>query len=282
MLNHTFHHLPGIGASTERRLWEAGITDWDRFTAPYPLQLSAEKGALLTGLLQESRRQLENSNPGFFAKRLPASLHWRLFPAFRPAAVYLDIETTGLDRQHDQITTIALYDGRAVSWFVNGRNLDDFPAALERYSIIISYNGKSFDVPVIEKHFGLHLPQAHIDLRYILAALGFRGGLKGCERALGMGRGDLDGVDGYFAVLLWKDYIQNNNPRALETLLAYNIQDVISLEPLMVTAYNLNLRGTPFAEGQLPLPEPPRPSLQPCRKTIAKIIRAHYPLGRVI
>jgi len=56
-------------------------------------------------------------------------------------------------------------------------------------------------------------------LRYVLKSLGYSGGLKSCEKALGLDRGDLDGVDGYFAVLLWRDYQKKHNEKALETLL---------------------------------------------------------------
>jgi len=80
----------------------------------------------------------------------------------------------------------------------------------------------------------------------VLFSLGFRGGLKGCERQLGMGRGDLKDIDGYFAVLLWDEYQRTGDQKVLDTLLAYNIQDTINLENLMVTAYNMKLRQTPF------------------------------------
>ena len=36
--------------------------------------------------------------------------------------------------------------------------------------------------------------------------------------------------------------------KALETLLAYNCQDTVNLETLMVMAYNLKLKDTPFRE----------------------------------
>lgn len=39
--------------------------------------------------------------------------------------------------------------------------------------------------------------------------------------------------------------------KALETLLAYNIQDTVNLENLMVMAYNMKLRQTPFYETHL-------------------------------
>jgi uncharacterized protein YprB with RNaseH-like and TPR domain len=81
----------------------------------------------------------------------------------------------------------------------------------------------------------------------VLASLGYKGGLKGCERQLGLTREGLEEVDGFFAVLLWKDFKKNKNHKALETLLAYNIQDVVNLEALMIKAYNKKLKDTPFS-----------------------------------
>jgi len=72
------------------------------------------------------------------------------------------------------------------------------------------------------------------------------GGLKGVERQLGTDRGDLRDVDGFFAVLLWDEYQKSGNQKALDTLFAYNVQDTVTLGNLMVTAYNLKLRVTPF------------------------------------
>ena len=70
------------------------------------------------------------------------------------------------------------------------------------------------------------------------------------ERALGIDRGDLDGVDGYFAVWLWHEFKRKKNEAALETLLAYNCTDVVNLEHLMVAAYNKNIKQTPFGENR--------------------------------
>ena len=88
--------------------------------------------------------------------------------------------------------------------------------------------------PFLRDRLGCPLDQAHIDLRYVLASLGYKGGLKKCETALGIDRGDLDGVDGSLAVLLWEEYRKTGSPKALDTLLAYNIEDVVNLETLMV------------------------------------------------
>ena len=110
-------------------------------------------------------------------------------------------------------------------------------------------------MPCIEACLDCRLPQAHLDLRYLLKSLGYTGGLKGCERALGMTRPGLEDVDGYFAVLLWAEYQQTGKEAALETLLAYNVEDVLTLERLAVLAYNCKLERTPFA-GSRQLPQP--------------------------
>jgi hypothetical protein len=189
---------------------------------------------------------------------LPANQCWRLFPEFRESTVYLDIETTGLDRYYNTITTIALYDGQSIKTYVQGQNLEDFIEDIQKYKVIVSYNGKSFDIPFIEHYFNIRLDHANIDLRYVLFSLGFRGGLKGCERQLGMDRGDLSDIDGFFAVLLWDEYQKTGDPKALDTLLSYNIQDTINLENLMVTAYNLELKDTPFYETHMIADSPPQ------------------------
>jgi len=213
---------------------------------------------LLKGI-EESKRHLANHNPSYFSNLLPSNQSWRLFPDFRDSTAYLDIETTGLDRHFNEITTIALYDGRAIKTYVQGQNLDDFVEDIQQYKVIVSYNGKSFDVPFIENYFNIRLDHAHIDLRYILYSLGFRGGLKGCERQLGMDRRDLKDIDGFFAVLLWDEYQRTGDQKTLDTLLAYNIQDTINLENFMVTAYNMKLKDTPFYENLL-IADSPQPA----------------------
>ncbi|MGB9437458.1 MAG: ribonuclease H-like domain-containing protein, partial [Desulfobacterales bacterium] len=66
-----------------------------------------------------------------------------------------------------------------------------------------------------------------------------------------MGRGNSRDVDGFFAVLLWDEYQKTGDQKTFDTLLAYNVQDTITLENLMVTAYNMKLKETPFYETHL-------------------------------
>jgi uncharacterized protein YprB with RNaseH-like and TPR domain len=271
MLQNTFIHIQSIGAITEQKLWESDLRDWDTFSDDISIPLSGRRKYYLDMGIAESLEQFQRCNPSYFSKLLPANQCWRLFPEFRDSTVYLDIETTGLDRYFNDITTIALYDGNEIKTYVRGQNLEDVIEDIQKYKVIVSYNGKSFDIPFIEHHFNIRLDQAHIDLRYVLFSLGFRVGLKGCERQLGMDRGDLSDIDGFFAVLLWDEYQRTDDPKALETLLSYNIQDTINLENLMVTAYNLKLKDTPFYETHLI--EEPTPPVNPYSADLATVDR---------
>ena len=195
---------------------------------------------------------------------------WRLFADFRYNIAYVDIETTGL--YDPDITTIALYDGHNIKHYINGQNLDQFADDILAYKLLVTYNGKTFDIPIIENFFRTRLDQAHIDLRYVLKSLGYSGGLKSCERQMGISRGDLDGVDGYFAVLLWKDYIRNKNIKALETLLSYNIEDVVNLEKLMIMAFNRKIKELDHIRIDAMIdPEPPQIPFSPDMATIDRI-----------
>ena len=275
MLEQTFCHIPGIGEKSERGLWEAGVRHW-REVNGHPA-LPARKAALLSTHASDSLSHLQQSDAKYFADRLPANQQWRLFPHFRQRIAYLDIETTGLGDPGDHITTIALYDGTTVRHYVHGKNLRQFSIDIRGYDLLVSYNGKCFDIPFIQSYFGISLPTPHIDLRYVLSSLGYRGGLKQVERDLNFDRGELAEVDGYFAVLLWNDYKQKKNHAALETLLAYNIVDTVNLEALMVHAYNAKIAHTPFAEAlRLPTPATPENPFSPDLPTVRRLRRYHY------
>jgi uncharacterized protein YprB with RNaseH-like and TPR domain len=276
MLQHTFCHIPGIGPKTETLLWSSGVLTWHAAGECAQIPLSPRRMTAFRRHVEQSIVRLAGRDARFFYSQLRSSQHWRLFPEFRDSVAYVDIETTGLGDVGDYITTIALYDGRSIAHFVQGDNLESFQDAIADYQLIVTYNGKCFDVPFIRRYFTMPMDQAHIDLRYVLASLGYRGGLKGCEVQLGIDRRDLADVDGYFAVLLWHDFCRNHNDRALETLLAYNVLDVVNLESLMVMAYNLKLQATPFADSLcLPPPQAPPNPFQADRETIDRL-RAEF------
>lgn len=280
MLRHTFCHLPGITERTEWGLWRAEVTHWDMALAPSPQRRDLLQRLALSGL-HESVEHYRQQNVSWFAQRLPPAQLWRLFRDFRGACAYLDIETTGF-LDYGVITTVALHDGRSVRHYVRGVNLEQLAIDLSAYRLLVTYNGKTFDLPFLQRDLGIRCGQVHIDLRYLLKSVGLQGGLKSCERQLGIHRDGLDAIDGPLAILLWQHYQHTQDRRALESLLAYNVQDVLSLEQLMVHAYNRKLAqlDMPFtAEHILPLPTPLANPFQAHAPTVQKLVKG-YPWPR--
>lgn len=261
MLRHTFQHVPGVGEKTEKKIWAAGLTTWEKFLdAPRSAPLPRWRWDAICFELEASLTSLEKKDAAYFTQRLPSQLHWRLYPEFAERVAYLDIETTGLSADYSYITVIGLYDGTAPWVYVRGRNLYQFVRDIQDYTLLVTYNGRQFDLPFIRAEMGIALPQAHIDLRYPLAALGYKGGLKKIEHLLGLEReGPVALLDGWCAVLLWQHYEQGEEG-ALETLLRYNLEDVVHLPTLLAMVYNTRIQRLPFS---LPLtavaPPPPIP-----------------------
>jgi len=237
MLEHTFIHIRGIGRKTEKRLWERGIRTWGDFLDTRKTIFSHSRDRFIRSELETSIRHLDDIR--FFRNRLTSGEMWRLFKAFEEKAVYLDIETSGGYQGIDEITVIGLYNGEDVQTFVNGVSLDEFEQAISDYDLVITFNGATFDLPLIRQCFrNISLPPAHIDLRYLLKSLGYSGGLKRIEKELGIFRDlEIDGMDGYEAVLLWKAY-EWGDLSALDRLIQYNTADIVNLEPLMEMGYN--------------------------------------------
>jgi uncharacterized protein YprB with RNaseH-like and TPR domain len=239
MLKRTFIHLPGVGHRTEAHFWRRGLGTWEDFLgADLVPGLSRERIRRLKEHLQESLEQVANA--GYFAQRLQTGEHWRLFRHFRGRAAYLDIETTGTFWPGLLVTVVGLYDGETMRQFVQGYNLHDFPRAVQGLDLLVTFNGTQFDLPVLRAYFpGLKLPPVHVDLRFLLARLGFRGGLKKIEPRFGITRPEeVNGMDGYMAVILWERH-QRGDRTALELLLKYNREDVVNLEILMQEGFRL-------------------------------------------
>ncbi len=237
MLEYTFLHIHGIGQKTEKRLWQQGIWTWHHFLNYEGSVFSPVRDRFVRKELEISLAHMEDIC--FFTKRLSVSQMWRIFDAFRAKSIYLDIETSGGYQGVDEITVIGIYDGKTVQNFVSGINLDEFEVAVAKYDVVITFNGSVFDLPFIRRWFpNISLPPAHIDLRFLLQKLGYGGGLKKIEKDFGLNRDpQIDGMDGYEAVSLWKAY-QWGDSKALQTLIKYNTADIVNLKPLMEIGYN--------------------------------------------
>ena len=258
MLTQTFLHVRGVGERTERRIWAAGVVSWDAFSrSQSEVGLSASMTVRVLRELKASARALERRDSSFFARALPPALQWRVYREFRDDAAFLDIETTGL-ADHNYTTAVAVLDRQGLHSFVKGRNLPDLPGFLSQYRLLVTYNGRCFDVPFLVHEFpNLPAPLAHVDLRFLLAKLGLRGGLKRVEAQLGLAReGPLGELDGYAAVLLWQRHLAGD-PRALDCLVRYNQEDVARLRYLADYAYNRLASQMPIEAAGIPAQEEP-------------------------
>ena len=257
MLSKSFIHINGIGPRKERLLWECGATSWDTLLfSESAIALPKSIKSPIHEPLQASAASLERCDGGFFEECMPACEMWRLYPEFKEKTVFLDIETTGLSPGADEITVISLFDSKGVRALVKGQDLAEFPRIISQYSLLVTYNGKCFDLPFLHAHFPhFQKKYAHLDLRYPLARLGLRGGLKGVERKVSIQReGALSLVDGFMAVALWKEH-RKGNRQALDTLKRYALEDVVNLKPLLELVYNRNIKKMPIRIEEIP-PEP--------------------------
>lgn len=237
MLRETFLHVPLLGPETERRLWRDGVSDWDEALRRDELSLGTADAAVFRRTIESSRLALEARNHQYFERCLGIREAWRAFPDFREDAVYLDIETDG-GKGPGSITTIGMHSRHGFVALVQGRDLDAFRDEISRFAMIVTFYGSGFDVPILKSRFpDVPFDQIHLDLCPTFRRVGVHGGLKKIERALGLVRGEeTDGLTGWDAVKLWRRHLAGD-PKALDTLVAYNRDDVVNLEPLAEIAY---------------------------------------------
>ena len=151
---------------------------------------------------------------------------------------YIDIETTGLSRRVAYLTVIGIAlekngSCQVVQLFDAELSDEKLLAVLHGVDELYSYNGSRFDLPFIRAKLGVDLKKSfkHTDLMYDCWRNQLKGGLKAVERKLGINR-NLKDVNGYEAVKLWYEYVNNHNRQALMTLLEYNREDIVNLQVL--------------------------------------------------
>jgi uncharacterized protein len=236
MLQNTFIHLPRVSRSTELKIWRHAHTWQDFLERHEQINLPSSKKSLILNCIPDSIEALKKKDFGHFST-IPQNQHWRMYSELREKTCFLDIETTGLSKSYNDITLIGMHSDDGTKIFMKGKNLEKFQNELKKYSMIVTFNGRCFDVPFIKTKFpDTNINQYHSDLRFMLAELGFRGGLKRIEQERGISRDEsLDGVDGFEAVRLWSRYMRGDND-SLATLKRYLTADVENLKPLMNSA----------------------------------------------
>ena len=236
MIYQTFLHLPGVDQAQERRFWEAGVDSWWEFLRVLRFPgLSPRMLALLKGQIEEHLKHYDDLH--YLAELFPARHHWRLYPLLVNKAVFFDLETNGLAKERSQITVLGIYNG-SYRAYVAGEDLEEGISLLAQSPFVVTFGGTNFDLPFLKaKYPWFPTPKVHLDLCPLLRRLGLRGGLKRVEKLLGLNRPEeIDGLDGYQAVKLWRRY-KRGEPKALELLIDYNREDVLNLPFLAKIAF---------------------------------------------
>jgi uncharacterized protein YprB with RNaseH-like and TPR domain len=231
----SFIPVSGVGETTERRLWRSGVRTWDEFDGEVPGP--ADAGAVYS-FIDRARDRLAAGDADFFASAFPSGEQWRFYENFRDEACFLDIETTGLSERRDDVTVVSLHRAGSTTTLVRERGLTGEALAdeLADAGLLVTYNGKRFDVPFLEESFGLGLDLPHLDLMYPCRRLDLTGGLKQVEQEVGIDR-DRPDLSGRDAVRLWHEY-ERGREEALETLVSYNRDDTANLERLVDVVTN--------------------------------------------
>ncbi len=229
MIKEAIQHCPGVGPVRLSKLHQSGVRTWADVLDCWQRIPDSLRG----NLIDESRRCLEALKAGdiqYFVDRFAPQDKWRILAHYLDQASYFDIETAGLENDSPITVIVCWHKGQLLS-FVEHENLDDFLHLLDDVTLLVSFNGSSFDVPRILDVFHIpELPCPHVDLRWLLFHRGIRGGLKDIAKRMAITRpADLCNVDGEIAVQLWSSWMIDNDQAARDQLIRYCGADVVLL-----------------------------------------------------
>ena len=239
MIRRTFQLVPGIGPWREKDLWARGFETWEAVRAGGDAALGARLHAELRAGIERAEAALDCGDLETLVRMVPAREHWRLWPLVADEALCLDIEADGVG-ERQRPTVAGCLDGEALATFIDGRNLESLPGRLAGRRVWVTFNGASFDLPVLRAAFpGLPRPVFHLDLKPLCRRIGLGGGLKSAEDRLGIARpSHLRGRSGMDAVLLWRAYHATGDVEPLRFLVEYNLYDAFQLRAVADHAFN--------------------------------------------
>ena len=159
--------------------------------------------------------------------------------------LFFDIETTGLSADISAITLIGCcdMDGNVTQWFNEDgfsqkQILSDFLEFIKSYGTLITFNGKTFDLPFLtakikEFKFKASLDVfTHLDLYQILKPYKHLWGLKkfrqtDLEKYLGINR--LDQLSGKKLIKMYQNYLEKGDSKDKDAVLLHNREDLLGL-----------------------------------------------------
>jgi uncharacterized protein YprB with RNaseH-like and TPR domain len=249
MIESTFQLAPGLGPVRERQLWRAGVACWSDLatatataSASSGVKLNDKVERALRTAIDEARSALAARDADRVAELLPTREQWRLFETFGDDAAYLDIETSDDVVGYAGISCIGILDRDGPRLLLAGRDLHRFAEVARGWSMLVTFNGSSFDVPILRRAFpDWQPPGCHVDLRHVLSRLGHNGGLKAIERRLAglhlTRPAHLAGLSGWDTGWLYRRG-RDGDREAMRRFAEYNLYDTVNLRTLMAWAYN--------------------------------------------
>ncbi len=232
MIDSAFLHLSGIGKKNLQKIQKLGIQTWQElFENIHKLKLKTKSLEKLEESLIQSQTALLKEDIFYFTKKLHPKDKWKILAHYYNEILYFDIETD----QFQRITLIGCYYKQKEYAFLRYANIENFLDLLEHAKLVVSFNGSSFDIPILLKYFHLpEFPVPHIDLRWVLYHKGIKGGLKQIELQLGIEREkEIQNLNGMDAVFLWYRYHELGEIEAKNLLIRYCMADVISLKKIV-------------------------------------------------
>jgi hypothetical protein len=241
VIERSFVMLPGVGVRKERSMWDQGISSWQQL-------LGARR---ITGIsarrldeLKEISRTIVKLRSAERAKEigvlLPSRERWRLLGTWDDSYAALDVEAVRSNGSYVPVVISLKRGCRRPKTFVRGDDLSwrTLKEHLSGVDFLVTFNGSSFDLPLLEDSGYSVGDQLHLDLRGYCHRARLRGGLKDIERHLGISRSrELEFSTSEQVSYLWKAWERRGSKNALDLLIKYNQQDVDSLPQLAGCIY---------------------------------------------
>ena len=236
--------LQGISSHAEIALYRRGIATCKHLADRAGEIFSARKAKIIQDSYPLVRKAISCNAMDILVNRLPVGLRCRAVYASLDSTLFYDIETDGLGKDPLITCITALFRGKLTT-YVRDVNFWDFLDVWSKADVLVTFNGKRFDTPVVAKTFGISKIPAQVDLMDEAAYYGLRGGLKAIEPFIGFRRKNQNIADGKAAAECWEAYCKGDGDK-LDLLKTYNQDDVLSLYSLYVYLLRRSVENTPI------------------------------------
>jgi len=242
VIERSFIILPGIGPKNEQRLWANGIDSWDSLLFRKRIKgLSDER---MERYRQIAKQIINLQSKGMIHEigmMLPKKETWRLLGSWDSRYIAMDAECVKIQGISSPVI-VSVYRGfdRPVT-LLRGDDLcwKNLKELIRGGQYLVTFNGSSFDMPMLERWGYSPDNIMHIDLRRFAQRAGLTGGLKSIERKLGIVRSrELEFSTERQVSYLWRLWEEKGSKNALDLLVRYNVQDTTTLRSLSKEIYD--------------------------------------------